>query len=257
MRLFVWPKRAQEVPGHGRIPELIRPAVGRDERAASSDDIGPDSFGMALPGFNLLEHDASRATKNLARVAQLAHFARVVLPSGWIAAAEPDGDGVDFRTHSGAGYTQLEEVLAALRGVTSPSLCLHPSAGHVLSDIPSCLMFLRGRSGADVQLLLDPMAMMTAEMAPRADEHVERVLESLADHPAVAGVVVANGEVVNEEGRDRLRAVGVHRAEGVILDSRALLGMVSKHARPGLDWVILDEAVEEQQELIRMYGPGV
>lgn len=71
-----------------------------------------------------------------------------------------------------------------------------PTCEDVLSDVPSTQSFFRRRSGFG--LVLDPGAMMTDEMMPRADEHAQRVLEALGAHEALRLVVVRKraGEVV-------------------------------------------------------------
>ncbi len=68
-----------------------------------------------------------------------------------------------------------------------------PTHEDVLSDVPSTLTFFRRHTGFG--LVLDPRAMLTEEMVPRADEHVERVLEALGGHEALRLVVVRPGRV--------------------------------------------------------------
>src|SRR5215813_8476696 len=114
MRLFVWPRRAQEVPGEGLAESLIRPAaVARRDLAPGSADGAGDAFGV-MSSINLLDEGAVGALQGLSCTARGSGVGRIVMSSGWIASDEHtiSGDDVDFRTHSGAGYRQLEEVLA-------------------------------------------------------------------------------------------------------------------------------------------------
>lgn len=145
----------------------------------------------------------------------------------------------------------MEGTAAALRG-HEVGLCLRPRAQHVLSDAPSCLTFLRSSVSEGVRIVLDPMAMMTASMTPRAEEHVERVLSVLAGHPSVVAVMAANARVAG----GRVVPIGLHRGDEAVMDSRRLIAMVSEHARPELDWIVLEEEVAKQKEMLRMYGPG-
>lgn len=68
-----------------------------------------------------------------------------------------------------------------------------PTREDVLSDVPSTLSFFRKHAGFG--LVLDPGAMLTAEMMLRVEEHVERVLEVLGGHEALRLVVVRGGKV--------------------------------------------------------------
>lgn len=56
-----------------------------------------------------------------------------------------------------------------------------PTHQDVLSDIPSTLSFFRKHP--TFGLALDPAALLTQDMLPRADEHLARILESLGQHP--------------------------------------------------------------------------
>jgi hypothetical protein len=68
-----------------------------------------------------------------------------------------------------------------------------PTCEDVLSDVPSTLTFFRKHP--EFGLVLDPGALLTAEMIPRAEEHVERVLEALGGHEALRLVVARAGRV--------------------------------------------------------------
>jgi hypothetical protein len=67
-------------------------------------------------------------------------------------------------------------------------LWVWPSAGHVISDVPSLLSFLRAHPRW--RFVLDPLAMLTASMAARTEDHLVRIFESLADHDAATALVL-------------------------------------------------------------------
>jgi hypothetical protein len=62
----------------------------------------------------------------------------------------------------------------------------------MLADPQSCLSFLRRYATRPVELLLDPAGFLTRSMLPRAHEHLLRAMDSLADHPQVSAVIIAN-----------------------------------------------------------------
>lgn len=103
----------------------------------------------------------------------------------------------DPRTWMGAGQARFEGQLAGAvcacerRGVT---LVVRPHAHHAISDAPSVIRLLTREPR--VQVLLDPVAMITSSMAAAAEDHVERIL-SLCAAQAEAGVL---GVVVREGG---------------------------------------------------------
>lgn len=63
-----------------------------------------------------------------------------------------------------------------------------PHARDVISDPPSLLQFLRARPAW--RFLVDPGAMLSGEMLPRAIEHLERYLEVFPGHPQAGPVVL-------------------------------------------------------------------
>lgn len=226
-------------------------AVAPPPDSAGAGSASRDDFGL-WRGLNLLQDDAEVAAS--ARRAATSG-GRLVTWSGWFAGDEEDETSAAMRTHGQDGHRRLSEVVEGSAGVLrghGVQLCLRPRAEHVLSDAPSCLTFLRSGAGEMVRLVLDPMAMMTASMMPRAEEHVGRVLSALAGHPSVAAVMVANARVAG----GRVVPIGLHRGDDAVMDSRRLIAMVSEHVRPELDWIVLEDDVVKQREMLRMYGPG-
>lgn len=242
MGLFLWPVSAQE----------------RDINEVTEDYglIGPAEPGMTPFGWwcgsGLLDPGGP---DEAARAARQHHSRRVVAAAG----ALPAGDDEDaaraaLRTHSAEGFRALETAIERTVGAIGsggPSLCVRPRAADVLSDVPSCLVFLRSAAAARARLVVDPIAMLTPSMAERAEEHLERIYEGLAGHTGVEAVVVWNAAL---GGDGALRPVGLH--EPGLVDARWLVGLAARCAGPGVDWIILDREVEVQKQVLRMYGPG-
>lgn len=254
MRLFAWPTSAQQLPT-GEVtdePGPIRSVV------AGSGDL----FGWWSGARLLDDHGADEVARAGHRGAGIK---RVVASSGafGLPGSGEDGGAIAMlRTHAGEGMTALLAAIGraeeGLKG-TGPEavgaeICLRPEAAHVLSDLPSCLVFLRSAAAARVRLLLDPMAMLTPAMVAHAEDHLERILGTLGPHPAVAGLMLANAAAGEDGGP--LRSIGVHREREAVFDSRRLIAMFAAHARPDLDWVVPGGGVEAQVDLLRRYGPG-
>lgn len=68
-------------------------------------------------------------------------------------------------------------------------LILWPKAGDPLGDVPSVLTFLRSASPI-WSFMLDPLGLLTPPMVPFADDHFDRMFDSLATHPACWGVLL-------------------------------------------------------------------
>lgn len=105
------------------------------------------------------------------------------------------GEAAAPRTWGSAGRAALDALcdrLAPGLAAAGRTLLFRPRAGDVLSDMPSCAAFLRARSGGPFALLLDPAAMLTPDMLPRAEDHLARMFAALTGHPSVAGVVLMN-----------------------------------------------------------------
>lgn len=139
-----------------------------------------------------------------------------VMWSGWV------GDSIfarDFRAWGKEAWSRLDAWCdshlpdLAAEGRT---ICFRPHPRHTLSDAQSCVSFLNKRAGQPFQLLLDPVGLLTPTMLPRAEDHLNRVLEALADHPGVAGVIVSNA-VASPDDPDLLVSCPVHRG---VLESR-------------------------------------
>ncbi|MEO1716137.1 MAG: hypothetical protein AAFR76_03400 [Planctomycetota bacterium] len=131
---------------------------------------------------------------------------RLVAWAGWLDDAKADPSqgrfDPDFHAWSPAGWQALRDGIAAaipsLR-THDATLCLRPHAGCVLSDPQGCLNFLRDDPPERVELLLDPVAMLTPMMMDKVEDHLARAFEALGDQPAAIGCVLA--AAVETDGR--------------------------------------------------------
>ncbi len=107
----------------------------------------------------------------------------------------------DFRLWTATGWDALSAGLVSISGTLeaqNATLCLRPHAGCVLSDSQGCLTFLRENLPPRIELLLDPVALLTPDMLAKLDDHLARAFEALGDQPAVVGCVLAAPAVVGE-----------------------------------------------------------
>ncbi|MBX3377169.1 MAG: hypothetical protein KF678_09235 [Phycisphaeraceae bacterium] len=171
----------------------------------------------------------------LADPAPVAWSGRRVIRSGWM------GDtptSLEFRSWGKEAWAKLEAWCDAI----APGLeraqgvaCLWPHPRHVLSDVQSCVTFLKKRSGQRFEVLLDPAGLLTEAMLPRAEDHLTRAMEALAGHDNVKAVVVSN---VEPAGEGLLRACETGR--GVLPEG--LVRMVAERVPPGKVVVELNAA---------------
>lgn len=129
------------------------------------------------------------------------------------------------------------------------TLLFRPHASHILSDVPSCLSFLRRgqeRSASGFGLLLDPCGMLDASMLRRADDHLDRTLSALASHAAVEAVLLTNVQPVPDRP-DELRPAPLHRG---LVPPSVITAAYRAHAAAIPALVLLDEAPEEQLALL-------
>lgn len=145
------------------------------------------------------------------------------------------GEGLfdaDPRTWMSPGWAALSEALprwlekcegAGIRPV------LRPHARHVMSDAPGIARVLREFPG--VRVLLDPAAMLTANMIATAEDHFTRTLSSLGHHERVMGVVMANvlapaGAASDTDDGPPLRRVALDRG---VLDGAMIRRLVEEY----------------------------
>lgn len=133
-----------------------------------------------------------------------AQAAPVLAWSGWFAdPLAPSHWPRDPQTWTKPGQAALDAALDRVLpafNLTRP-LLLRQHARHVLSDAPRSLNLLRARTNQPLGLILDPAAMLEPSMLIHAEDHYRRVLGALADHPAVAAIIVTGArEIAHDDG---------------------------------------------------------
>lgn len=98
----------------------------------------------------------------------------------------------DPRTWGPSGWAALDSRLAAL----AAPLIIRTHARHVVSDTPGIVHLLRAHPPPHVNVLVDPVSMLTPEMlkSGHAADHLRRTFEAIASPllpRPVAGVIVA------------------------------------------------------------------
>jgi hypothetical protein len=185
--------------------------------------------------------------------------------SGTLAQSD-DPFSADLRNWSVAARSELHDKLdrmgaaAEQRGVTG-RLLLRPHARHILSDWHTCARFMSQRETAGdarTGLLVDPAALLTAQMLPRSVEHLERTFEQVGlmlrgevgSSAAIAGVVVSN--VRRPGGAAEVDPLGYDEGEGLIacplddpagvLDVKHLVRLAAAHLTTGTPVVFVGGA---------------
>jgi hypothetical protein len=182
--LLRWPVRFYTLPS------------SRSGTIASLDELEPP-LGYWVEGHLLAQPDAVAPTT-------------VATWSGTLAAGEGGGlFAADVRNWSQAAKGELHDKLdrlgkvAAFKSVPAQArLLLRPHARHILSDWHTCARFMAQRALAGdsrTGLLVDPAAMLTAQMLAQSADHLERTLEQAglmlredATKEQIGGVVVCN-----------------------------------------------------------------
>lgn len=196
--------------------------------------------------------------------------------AAWSGTLADDGEfGADVRNWSVAAKSELHDKLDRLnamadaKGLTGQFM-LRPHARHILSDWHTCARFMAQRALAgDVRtcLLVDPAAMLTAQMIERSVEHLERVFEQVGlmlrdeeQRGRIGGVVLSN--VQRPAGANQVDPLGYDEGEGLIacplddaagvLDVKHLVRLAAAHLTTGTPVVFVGgtEAGRRQAELL-------
>lgn len=167
----------------------------------------------------------------------------VVVRSGWSTSDRP--------AWMPGGREALDRFLRACPA--GGEVWLWPAADHVLSDVPSIVGFLRRHAESDtgprVRLLFDPASLLAPSMLPRAGDHLARMFEALAAHPATAAIVLAN--VVPGSDLEGSRLTAWHAGA---IGARVLAERVREFAPPASSVVLIDERLDEQIEALVAHG---
>ncbi len=103
------------------------------------------------------------------------------------------GAGQAFAAWSPRTRAELDDAcdrLAPLASGANITLCVRPHAHDAISDIPSCLTFLRRRADGPFAIVLNPFDLITAGMMARAEDHLARIADALFTARGVAAVLV-------------------------------------------------------------------
>lgn len=115
---------------------------------------------------------------------------------------------------------------------TPSPLCIWPTALGAVSDAPSLRTFLAAaeQRGRPWTFLFDPISLLTPTMLPNAEDHLTRLFELLAGHPARHATVLADAAVLNDA------------VVPAPLGSGSLTAIVLDRARPRPEQVVLLDA---------------
>ena len=184
--------------------------------------------------------------------------ARVALRSGWLGDEDPaEGGAPDARMWTSAAWGALDAMCDRLRAAAAERgliPCLWPRAGHVLSDPQGCLTFLRRREASgrsDMELLLEPCAMLTASMLANAEDHLSRAFEALGGHPSVTAVMLSNLRAP-ERGDGPLLPAPLHRGA---IDAAVIARLAAAHVPVTVPTVFAGDEIEGQIAAARAFAP--
>lgn len=92
------------------------------------------------------------------------------------------------------GLESLRESFASLDAVLSERdayLSLRPACGLVLSDPHSVAALLNESPSSRLRILVDPVAMLTPEMAAHAEDHLPRMLDKLGNFETASAIILS------------------------------------------------------------------
>ncbi len=193
--------------------------------------------------------------------------ARVAMWSGGLGEGEVQSDlfEADPRTWMSAGREAfaegLERAAQAIRS-RGGTICLRPHARHVLSDTPSLRTLLGVQKGGAVvgpppgiEILLDPIAMLTPRMLATVEDHLERVLSLVATLPGVIGIVACNVAAASAEALaadldegPALQRVPLHAG---VIDPDLIVDAIRRHNSGGLPIVLEPGEADAQRAILR------
>lgn len=142
------------------------------------------------------------------------------------------------------------------------TICLRPHARHVLSDTPSLRTLLGVQKGGavvgpppGVEILLDPIAMLTPRMLATVEDHLERVLGLVATLPGVIGIVASNIAAASAEALaadldegPALQRVPLHAG---VIDPGLIARAIRRHNSEGLPIVLEPGEADAQRAILR------
>jgi hypothetical protein len=142
--------------------------------------------------------------------------------SGWLDEAKPD-EGWFERSAAAWLPSSGSARDAVIAKVIECEAILRPHARHLVSDVPACLNLVRQHPEA--KLLIEPAAFFEPSMVATSDEHLVRIISSLAG--SAWGLLISD-VAIRGEGEEAW-CVSVPMGEGV-LDAGAFEALVREHA---------------------------
>ncbi len=118
---------------------------------------------------------------------------------------------------------------------------LWPSAGGVLSDVPSTQTFFRSTTG--FRLFLDPASLLTPAMIPKAEDHLNRIMAGLGS--LASAILLANIEPLGD-----VEGVQLSPVTRGVLSPKIVIDAWRQHVPRETPVVLLDEDLAGQRALL-------
>jgi hypothetical protein len=159
----------------------------------------------------------------------------VILKTTTHSGADDEGSELPWMPQARARFDSSVGRLATSRG----TFWLWPSASGVLSDVPSTQTFFRARADQAFGLFLDPAALLTPAMIPKAEDHLARIFAALSG--TAAAILLANIEPVG--GVEGVQLSPLTRG---VLSPKTIANLWREHAPESTPVVLLDEDFDQQ-----------
>ena len=116
----------------------------------------------------------------------------------WAGTTADDPFGIDPRAwmpRARAGLFERFCELCELAAGQGREVWMRPHARHAVGDLPIIAKWCIEPPGGNFRILLDPCSLLTAQMLPLAEDHLERIFGAASGQfvlPRLGGVVIAN-----------------------------------------------------------------
>ncbi|MEM7621952.1 MAG: hypothetical protein AAF235_01975 [Planctomycetota bacterium] len=165
-----------------------------------------------------------------------------------------------FRTWAQAGRDAYDEAIARVAHLARGAgreVWLWPHARHVLGDAQRVLTETRDWDDASpFRVMLEPTAMLTPSMLDAAEDHLLRIVDTLADSPRTACVLISDAELVEIDPSKapagtspgpELRSVPVGHG---VLGAAVLAKIAAAADSAGATLLLHDDALDDQRAII-------
>lgn len=163
---------------------------------------------------------------------------RLLMYSGTLAADLFGEDPRNWRSPGRAALDAFARRVGPMLTASKRTICFRPHARHVLADPQGGLQFLRDHPDEPFELALNPAEMLTADMLERVEDHLRRMMESLAPR---AALVMLGDLRINAAGETEAAPLG----EG-ILPRKLLLSLIREHVPADTPIVLLPQKLDRQ-----------